>query len=142
MVGSLRNWELRLMKYHFRVSENAKKGRLEVQEDSYEASAPFRQGIYDKNYKPIYFGIALHAFQDSFSHDGYYNDHSGAPMGGHECDIPWVYPAKTKRMAERTYQQLSGLYEKMTSTKDNPRGTTPNKTFSQIWEKIRSLLVE
>ncbi|MBF0117612.1 MAG: hypothetical protein HQK79_02160 [Desulfobacterales bacterium] len=62
------------------------------------------------------FGIALHCFQDSWSHAGY-GFEIGHGYDGHTPDMPYNYTGKAWETAKKTYEHLKKLYA-LRNTKD------------------------
>lgn len=86
-------------RFHFRVSgsESVKRG----------AGSEVVQAGIDAG-DPVLTGIGLHAFQDSYSHEGFGPDkgHLGTAYGSHAPDYPWTDVEKAMAMAEQTYNFL------------------------------------
>jgi hypothetical protein len=80
---------------------------------------------------PLQLGIALHGYQDSWSHEKYMIGlgHAQAGYGGHEPDYPWADPQKAEEMAKATYDMLSEYYCQKT-------GEQPKTSWANIREKI------
>src|SRR5260370_29145403 len=51
------------------------------------------------------FGVSLHTYQDSWSHEGFMmpKGHADTKYGGHVPDYPWAEPERAVEMAEQVY---------------------------------------
>lgn len=83
------------------------------------------------------FGMVLHTYEDSWSHEGFQMPigHAKTYYGGHAPDLPWLDPARAMEMAKRTYDQLEAYAAK--------RGVKNVKfTWAQIKPDIEALMGE
>lgn len=129
-------------KYHFRHANLGERGGT-VKPGKYKAADVeqynnddiardvVEQGIKEKNdgWSPYLVGIGLHAYQDSWSHEGYhfFYGHSDARCGGHFPDWPWVDVGRAMQMAEGTYNMLLKYYRTLYGANEQPW-----KTWDQI----------
>ena len=98
MTGPASEAVLRMFHFRFKSTEKC------VKRDT-----PFARQIADKgaiNSDPIYFGIGLHAFQDSYSHEGFVARPFGHAGEGHSPDMPFKDLEKAVEMARATYYQM------------------------------------
>jgi hypothetical protein len=94
--------------FHFPLDE----GDDAVESDNDTAKANLSRAMQQNDIasRAMMFGIAMHTYQDTWSHEGYgpYLGHAHTPVP----DQAWQSPAKSKTMAKRTYDQLATLYQK------------------------------
>jgi hypothetical protein len=113
-------------KYHFRVSPD---GKVVAGPMSMEAKQIITDAFAQKTISPWLLGIGLHAYQDSWSHEGFSVAGHGAQ--GHSPDDPSRDVKKAMAMAEQTYRVLEQYYKRLTDK-------NPDKT----WDKIKAGIEE
>ncbi|MBI1746624.1 MAG: hypothetical protein HYR55_08555 [Acidobacteria bacterium] len=90
-------------KYHFRTTGGS------VVADSPAARQPLDAGIAAGDL--MLTGIGMHAYQDSWSHEGY-GPKTGHATAGHTPDYPYADVGKAMQMAQNTYNQVSEFMKK------------------------------
>jgi hypothetical protein len=85
--------------FHFPTEGPGKK----VEAGSKLSRRILEEGIKQKD--PFLFGIGLHVYQDSWSHEGY-SPMLGHAVDGHDPDRPYKDVAKATAMAKATYEAL------------------------------------
>jgi hypothetical protein len=86
---------------------------------------------------PAQFGIYLHIYADTFSHQGYgdFWGHMTSKGGGHDVDRPYLNQERDKRMAQAAYDVMLALAK--------ARGVCcdwSKKSFDDFWNKIKDTL--
>jgi uncharacterized protein RhaS with RHS repeats len=114
-------------KYHFRTSGDKVKG------GSDEAAQIVNDAIKGKNKNNILMGIGLHAYQDSWSHEGY-GPEKGHGIGKDNPDYPYNDPKKAMKMAEETYKKLVEYRQK------HFPGSKSQKSFDDIKKPLETLM--
>jgi RHS repeat-associated protein len=131
-TNPLKGGQLALTLLHFIVGD----GDSVVKPGSPAAKRPVTEAIEQGD--PISLGIALHGYQDSWSHQGYTGangiGHAAADYNGHGPDIPHLHLETALEMAKATYDMLAKYYEQQ-------YGRKPTLTWDQVKQQIQQQLL-
>lgn len=99
---------------------------------SAEAAAIVDKAIAYEAPDPVLFGMGLHAYQDSWAHEGF------EPVFGHLGELR--YPDSPKRDPDKALEMSERTWEKMDAWSRATEGRACEKSWPELRDEVRALL--